>query len=82
MDRIQSICEGFHTVDVLTLHNKIQEYQTDSEVILHYINALEAAQKKSKRGTGYNPINDAALLLIATNAMLKTVAHPRTTDKW
>ena len=60
----------------------MQEYHTDSEVILQYINALEATQKKSKRVTGNNPITDATLLLITTNAMLKTGAHPRATDKW
>ena len=60
----------------------MQEYHTDSEGILEYINALEAAQKKSKGGTGNNPITDANLLLIATNAMLKTGAHLRNTDKW
>ena len=71
-----------HAIDVLTLHNEIQEYHTDSEGILKYINALEASQNKSKGGTGNNPIIDATLLLIAKNAMLKTGAHPRTTYKW
>ena len=54
----------------------MQEYHKDSKGILEYINALEAAQKKSKRGTGNNLITDETLLLIATNAMLKTGAHP------
>ena len=60
----------------------MQEYHKDSEGILEYINALEAEQKKYKRGTGNNPITDKTLLLITTNAMLKTGAHPQTTDKW
>ena len=60
----------------------MQNYHKDIEGILKYINALEAAQKKSKCGTGNNPITDKTLLLIAKNAMLKTGAHPRTTDKW
>ena len=60
----------------------MQEYHTESQGILEYINALEAAHKKSKHGTGNNPIIDATLLIIATNMMLKTGAHPRTTDKW
>ena len=82
LDHLQSICGGLHSIDVITLHNEMQEYQTDSEGILEYINALKAAQMISKRGTGNNPIADATLLLIATNAMLKTGAHPQTTDKW
>ena len=60
----------------------MQYYLTDSKGILDYLNALEAAQKKSKRGTGNKPITDTTLLLIATNTMLKTGAHPITTDKW
>ena len=82
LDHLQSICGGLHTIDVLALQNEMKEYHKDSEGILEYRNALEAAQKKSKRGTGNKLITDETLLLIATNAMLKTGAHPRTTDKW
>ena len=82
MDHLQSIYGGPHAIEVLALQNESQEYHTDSKGILEYINALEAAQKKSKHGTGNNPITDATLLLIATNAMLKTGAHAQTTDKW
>ena len=60
----------------------MQECHKDSEGIFEYINALKAAQKKSKRGTGNNPITDETLLLIAANAMLKTGAHPWTMEKW
>ena len=71
-----------HEINVLTLQNEMQDYHTDSEGILEYINALEAAQKKLNRGTGNNPITDATLRLIVTNTMLKTGAHPHTKDKW
>ena len=71
-----------HAIDVLALQNEMYEYHKDSEGILEYINALEAAQKKSKRGTVNNLITDATLPLITMDAMLKTGAHPRTTDKW
>ena len=81
LSHLQSICGGFHAIDVLTLQNDMQDYQTDSEGILEYINALEAVQKKSKRGMGNNPITDATLLLIATDTISKTGAHPRTTEK-
>ena len=54
----------------------MQEYHTNIEGTLEYINALEAAQDKSKRGTGNNPITDATLLFIATNTMLKMSTHP------
>ena len=82
LNYLQSICGGPHAIDVLALQNEMQEYHKYSKVILEYINALEAAQKKSKCRTVNNPIMDDTLLLIATNSMLKTGAHPRTTDKW
>ena len=82
LDHLQSIYGGLHSINVLTLQNEMQDYHTDSKGILDYINALKAAQKKFKRGTGNNPITDATLLLVATNSMLKTGAHLRTTEKW
>ena len=82
LDHLQSIYDGLHAIEVLALQNEMQEYLMNSEGILKYINTLEAAQKKSKRRTGNKPTTDATLLLIATNAILKTGAHPQTTDKW
>ena len=82
MSQLQSMCGELHAIDVLTLQNEMQYYHTDSEGILEYINALEAAQNTSKRGTVNKLITDATLLLIATNTMFKTGAHPCTTDKW
>ena len=64
------------------LQNEIQDYHTDSEGILDYINTLEADQNKSKRGMGIKPITDATLLLIATDAMMKKGVQPRTADEW
>ena len=52
LDHLQSICGGLHAIDVLALQNEMQEYHTDSKGILEYINALKAAQKKSKSATG------------------------------
>ena len=82
LDHLQSICDGLHAINVLALQNEMQEYHKDSKGILKYINAREAAQNKSMHDTGNNPITDKTLLLIATNAMLKTGAHLRTTEKW
>ena len=79
---LQSICGGLHAIDVLSLQNEMQEYHKYSKGILEYISALKAAHNKSKRGTGNNPITNANLVLIVTNAMLKMGAHPRTTEKW
>ena len=45
LDHLQPIYGGLHAIDVLALQNEMQEYQKDTEGILKYINALEAAQK-------------------------------------
>ena len=82
LDHLQSICGGLRATDALALQNEMKEYRKDIEGILEYINTLEAAQNKSKRGTGNKPITYETFLIIATNAMLKTGAHPRTTDEW
>ena len=79
---LQSIYGGLHDIDVLQLQNEMQDYHVDNEGILEYINTLEAAQKKSKHGTFNNPITDETLIAIATNTMIKTGAHPRTSEKW
>ena len=60
----------------------MQEYHVNSDGVLEYINALEATQKKSKRGTEKNPITDASLLIIVTNTILKMGTFPRTTNRW
>ena len=82
LDHLQSTCGGLHAINILALQNEMQEYHKDSKGILEYINALEAAHNKSKRGTGNKPITDETLLLIATHTMLKTGTYPLTTDKW
>ena len=81
LDHLQSICGGLHAIDILALQNEMQEYHKYSKGILEYIIAIEAAQKKSKCGTGNNPITDKTLLPIATNAMLNPGAHLQTMDK-
>ena len=82
LTHLQTICGVLHAIDVLALQNEMQEYHVDSDVILKYINNLEATHNKSIRGTGKNPITNASLLLIATNVMMKTGAFLRTTDRW
>ena len=59
---------------MLAIKNEMQHYHLDTEGILEYVNALEDAQKLSKRSG--NPITENTLLLIATNAMLSTDSSP------
>ena len=52
---LQTICGGLHTIDIMALQNEIQEYHVDSNGILKYINALEAAKKNQSKEQGEIP---------------------------
>ena len=54
LSHLQVLCCGIHYLDVLTLQNEMQHYHQDMEGIPEYVNALEDAQKRSKRSG--NPI--------------------------
>ena len=66
------MCGGLHALDLLTLQIEMQNMRTNSEGNPEYINYLEDDQAKSKRVKV--PVTDTMLMLmiIATNAMLRT----------
>ena len=74
LDHLQLSCGGLHALDVLALQNDMQRFHLDAEGMPEYINALEDAQKQSRRA--HNDITDATLLLMATNVMLATQRFP------
>lgn len=80
LDHLQTICGGLHALDILNLQNEMQKYHLEAEGVPEYINLLEDAQKRSKRAG--NPVTDATLVVIATNAMLTTEQFPRTNEDW
>jgi hypothetical protein len=54
----------------------------DTEGIPEYINALEDAQKRSKRAGADDAFSDHNLIIIATSAMLSTQQYEPTNQKW
>lgn len=80
LQHLQGTCTGLHALDVLALQNEMQQYHLEAEGIPEYINLLEDAQKKATRAG--NPITDATVVIIATNAMLGTEQFPRANDDW
>ena len=75
---LQLLCGGLHALNVLALQNDMQRFHLDAEGMPEYINALEDAQKQSRRAN--HSIADTTLLLIATNAMLATQRFPRANE--
>ena len=66
---------GLHTLDVLAVQNQMQLFHIEVERIPEYINALEDAQKASKRAG--NTVTNYTMVIIATDAMLVNVTFPR-----
>ena len=77
---LQAGCTGRHTLDLLALHNEMQRYHLEVEVIPEYINMLEDAQRQS--GQAGRAISDETLLLFASTAMLTSERLPRAKDDW
>ena len=65
---LQALCRGIHALNAPALKNEMQRYHLDIEVITECINDIEYAQTKAARAN--NPITDAKLVIIATNAMI------------
>ena len=49
LNHLQLLCGGLHALDVLALQNNMQRFHLDAEGMPEYINALEDAQKQSRR---------------------------------
>ena len=80
LNHLQTLFSRNHSLDVLALQKKMQQYHLDMEDIPDYINALKYNQKQPKRSG--NPITAAILLLIVTNVMLSTERFPCYDELW
>ena len=77
---LQVGCTGLHALDLLALHNEMQQYNLEVKGISEYINMLEDAQRQAVL-TG-RTIADETLLLFASTAMLSSKRFPRANDDW
>ena len=75
LDHLQLVCGGLHALDVLALQNDMQCFHLNAKGMPEYINALEDAQKQSRRAN--HNITNATLFLMATNVMLATQRFQR-----
>ena len=49
LEHLNDLCSGLHTMDVVDIPQVMKTLFSDSEGIPQYINAMEAAQRKSNR---------------------------------
>ena len=68
LDHLTQFCTGLHTVDAVDIPQIMKLLYKDSEVIPQFINAMEAAQRKSKRAKLV--INDDYLHAVALKLLL------------
>ena len=80
LSHLQSGCMGRHALDLLALHNEMQHYHIEVEVIPEYINMLEDAQKQA--GRAGQTIANETLLLFATTIILITKRYPHANKDW
>ena len=80
LEHLRMTCLGAHEVDILDLQDNMRAYHTTMDSIPQYIEAMERAQKQSKRAN--NEIGDAMLVNMATKAMLATERFPKANDDW
>ena len=75
VSHLQALCVGLNSLNVLELQKYIQHYHQDMEGVPEYVNALEDAQKRSKKAS--NPITEDTLLFIT-----KTPCFQRSLPPW
>jgi hypothetical protein len=82
MNHLWASCSGLHYLDTLALRDKMRTLHLEVQGIPEYINALEDAQKRSKRAEKGNAINDHFLVVIASAAMMSSQRLSRANWKW
>ena len=70
IDHLTEFCAGLHTVDAVDIPHIMKSLYKDSEGVPQFINAMEAAQRKSKRAKLV--INDEYLHAVALKLLLQS----------
>ena len=70
LDHLTDFCSGLHTVDAVDIPQVMKTLFSDAKWIPQFINAMEAAQRKSKRAKIV--INDKYLHDVALKSLLQS----------
>ena len=80
LDNLTEFCAGIHTVDAVDIPQLTKELYKDSEGVPQFINAMEAAQRKSKRAKLV--INDEYLHAVTLKSLLQSGEYETETWEW
>ena len=80
LDHLTEFCSGLHTVDVVDIPQVMKTLFSDAERIPQLINAMEAAQRKSKREKLV--INGEYLHALALKSLLQSGEYETETWEW
>ena len=80
LDHLTEFCSGLHTVDAVDIPQVMKTLFSDAEGIPQFINAMEAAQRKSKRAKLVN--NDEYLRAVALKSLLQSGEYKTETWEW
>ena len=69
LENLTEFCAGLHTVDAVDIPQLMKELYKDSDGVPQFINAMEAAQRRSKRAKLV--INDDYLHAVALKSLLQ-----------
>ena len=70
LEHLTEFCAGLHTVDAVDIPQLMKELYKDSDGVPQFINAMESAQRKSKRAKLV--INDDYLHAVALKSLLQS----------
>ena len=80
LDHLTNFCSSLHTVDAVDIPQLIKTLFTSAYGIPQFINAMEAAQRKSKRAK--LEIQDNYMHAVALKSLLKSVECETETREW
>ena len=80
LDQLTEFCAGLHTVDAVDIPQLMKELYKDSDRVPQFINAMEAAQRKSKHTKLV--INNDYLHDVALKSLLQSVEYETETREW
>ena len=80
LNHLTEFCAGLHTVDAVDIPQIMKSLYKDSEGVPQFINAIEAAQRKSKRAKLV--INNEYLHAVALKSLLQSGEYETETREW
>ena len=80
LEHLTEFCAGLHTVDAVDIPQLMKKIYKELDGVPQFINAMEAAQRKSKRAKLV--INDKYLHAVALKLLLQSGEYETETREW